>query len=185
MHSSKTSPSNLSDSNIKVLTPAELGHSMAHYLLVIHFLKEERGFARVTDVAKKLNLTKGSVSIALNSLKKKEFVVEEEDCKFLKLSEMGHKMVHRILSSRTLLFHFFKDLIGVTEETALKDACLMEHLLSDETRKKLFSFLKEIACECSPKKRTKLLEKFQIDLDLCDISSFEEFEQNHSANFYE
>ena len=51
---------------------SELTHSMAHYLLTIHKLKEEKGYARVTDIAKDLGLTKGSVSTALTNLKKKK-----------------------------------------------------------------------------------------------------------------
>ncbi len=35
-------------------TDNELSHSMVHYLLTIHKLKENRGFARVTDIAKDL-----------------------------------------------------------------------------------------------------------------------------------
>ena len=67
----------------------ELSHSMVHYLLTIHKLKEGRGFARVTDIAKELQLTKGSVSTAINNLKKKGLVQEEEDCKFLILTNAG------------------------------------------------------------------------------------------------
>ena len=52
----------------------ELSHSMTHYLLVIHDLKEKSGYARVTDISKRLNITKGSVSIATNNLKKKGLV---------------------------------------------------------------------------------------------------------------
>ncbi len=51
-------------SDKKVITHTsdnELTHSMAHYLLTIHKLKEEKGYARVTDIAKELGLTKGSV----------------------------------------------------------------------------------------------------------------------------
>ena len=36
----------------------DLSHSMTHYLLTIHKLKEQRGFARVTDIARELGLTK-------------------------------------------------------------------------------------------------------------------------------
>ena len=97
---------------------AELSHSMVHYLLTIHKLREERGYARVTDIARDLNLTKGSVSTALNNLKKKGLVKEEADTKFLLLTEDGHHEVHRILSSRTLLFYFLKDFVGVSEEIA-------------------------------------------------------------------
>ena len=73
----------------------ELTHSMVHYLLTIHKLKEEKGYARVTDIAKDLGLTKGSVSTALNNLKKRELVIEDES-KFLSLSKLGHDEVHRI-----------------------------------------------------------------------------------------
>ena len=86
---------------------SELTHSMAHYLLTIHKLREEKGYARVTDIAKELGLTKGSVSTALNNLKKRE-LVEEDESKFLSLSETGHDHVHGILSSRTLMYYFLK-----------------------------------------------------------------------------
>lgn len=119
----------------------ELSHSMVHYLLAIHKLKELHGYARVTDIAKYLNLTKGSVSTALSNLKKKNLIFED-DARFLVLSETGHKEVHSILTSRTLLFYFFKDVLGLSEDISHKDSCLMEHLMSSETRENLFNFLK-------------------------------------------
>jgi DtxR family Mn-dependent transcriptional regulator len=111
-----TKPSDLTDSHEN-----ELSHSMVHYLLTIHKLKENRGFARVTDIAKDLDLTKGSVSTMLNNLKKKGLIQEEDECKFVVLTELGHEEVHRILSSRTLLFYFLRDFVGVDEETANYD----------------------------------------------------------------
>lgn len=122
----------------------DLTHSMVHYLLAIHKLKETKGYARVTDIANEMGLTKGSVSTALNNLKKRELVTEDES-KFLSLSETGHHAVHDILSSRTLLYYFLKDIVGVSEETAHKDSCLMEHLMSEEARNKLFKFMQDLS----------------------------------------
>lgn len=121
----------------------DLTHSMVHYLLAIHKLKESKGYARVTDIANEMGLTKGSVSTALNNLKKKKLVVEDES-KFLSLSDSGHNAVHEILSSRTLLFYFLKDILGVSKEVAHRDSCLMEHLISEETRDKFFGFMKSL-----------------------------------------
>ncbi len=121
----------------------DLTHSMVHYLLAIHKLKESKGYARVTDIAHEMGLTKGSVSTALTNLKKRELVLEDES-KFLSLSHSGHEAVHGILSSRTLLYYFLKDIIGVDEEVAHKDSCLMEHLMSAETREKFFNFMKDL-----------------------------------------
>lgn len=153
-------------------TQEDLSHSMVHYLLTIHKLKEAKGYARVTDIAKDLGLTKGSVSTAINNLKKKGFVAEEEDSKFLILTNLGHDEVHRILSSRTLLFYFLRDFVGVAEETAEKDSCQMEHLMSPETSEKFFNFMKDLACSCeeeSPK------IEFTTALDLCEFKSAVEF----------
>jgi DtxR family Mn-dependent transcriptional regulator len=154
----------------------ELSHSMVHYLLTIHKLREIHGYARVTDIAKDLNLTKGSVSTAINNLKKKN-LVKEDDNKFLFLSEHGHREVHIILTSKTLLYYFLKDAVGVTAETAHKDSCLMEHLLSDETRSKLFSFLKIIS---GVKAEGKNL--FSTELDLNQFGTFNEFIESQKGD---
>lgn len=122
----------------------EITHSMAHYLLTIHNLKEEKGYARATDIAKELGFTKGSVSTALQALKKKDLLVED-DKHFFSLSKSAHEVVHEILSTRTLLFYFFKDFLGVGEKQAEADACQVEHLFSSETQKKLFEFMKKTA----------------------------------------
>lgn len=124
----------------------DLTHSMVHYLLAIHKLKEMKGYARVTDIAIEMGLTKGSVSTALTNLKKRDLVLEDES-KFLSLSPSGHEAVHGILSSRTLLYYFLKDIIGVDEEIAHKDSCLMEHLMSSETRERFFNFMKNLCSE--------------------------------------
>lgn len=124
----------------------ELTHSMVHYLFAIHKLKERSGYARVTDIAREMNLTKGSVSIALNSLKKKELITENES-KFFALSEKGHQEVHNVLTSRTLLYYFLRDFLGVSEEISHRDSCLMEHLMSEETRNKFFDFMKKLSLE--------------------------------------
>lgn len=164
----------------------ELSHSMVHYLLTIHKLKERKGYARVTDIAKDLCLTKGSVSTAVNNLKKKNLVKEEEDSKFLLLTGAGHDEVHRILSSRTLLFYFLRDFVGVEEQIAEVDACQMEHLLSPETSLKFFKFMKDLACSCERMEkdgeRVPELFKFHTALDLCAFNSAEEFFESQEGD---
>ena len=153
-----------------------LTHSMVHYLLTIHKLKENRGYARVTDIAKDLGLTKGSVSTAVNNLKKKDLVVED-DSKFLSLSKLGHDHVHQILSNRTLLYYFFKDIVGISDEAAHKDSCLMEHLLSPESRDKLFSFMKNLIQQ--PQELT-----FETSLDLSQFESAGDFLEAQRGDQY-
>jgi Mn-dependent DtxR family transcriptional regulator len=153
----------------------ELSHSMVHYLLTIHKLKELNGYARVTDIARDLQITKGSVSTAINNLKKRELVIEDA-AKFLALSESGHAEVHRILSSRTLLFYFLKDIVGVDDEVAHKDSCLMEHLLSDETREKFFMYLKNHPINSDP--------GASMSIDLSKYNCLSEFLRDQKGDSY-
>lgn len=163
----------------------ELSHSMVHYLLTIHKLKENRGFARVTDIAKDLDLTKGSVSTMLNNLKKKGLIQEEDECKFVVLTDLGHEEVHRILSSRTLLFYFLRDFVGVDEKTADYDSCQMEHLMSPQTAERFFNFMKTLACTCEDLEKKGALPKgfqFKTTLDLCSFNNADDFIHNQKGD---
>ena len=158
-----------------------LSHSMVHYLFSIHKLKEKNGYARVTDIAKEMNLTKGSVSTALNNLKRKELILEDEN-KFFTLTDKGHGHVHHTLTSRTLLYYFLKDFIGVSQETAHNDSCLIEHLISDETREKFFDFMKTITNE-ENQEIAKVLD-IKTDLDLNRFSNSDDFIEIQIGNSY-
>lgn len=155
----------------------DLTHSMVHYLLAIHKLKESKGYARVTDIAHEMGLTKGSVSTALTNLKKRDLVIEDES-KFLSLSASGHEAVHGILSSRTLLYYFLKDIIGVNEEVAHKDSCLMEHLMSTEAREKFFEFMKTICSENIKKSH------FNTSYDFSQFEHQHDFEEIQKGDTY-
>ena len=119
-------------------------HSGAHHLLAIYELVDKRGYARVTDVAKFLNITTGSASTNLKSLKQKGYVIEDDN-RFLALATEGHKLAEAILSRRTVLKSFFIDVLGVSPEQAEIDACKTEHLLSKETTSKMAQLSKKKA----------------------------------------
>lgn len=117
-------------------------HSAAHHLLAILELTEKRGYARVTDVAKFLEITTGSASTNLKSLKQKGLVVEDDN-RFLSLSEEGSSLAKAILNRRYVLENFFTNVLKVSAAQAEKDACKTEHLLSRETTMKMAEFIKK------------------------------------------
>jgi Mn-dependent DtxR family transcriptional regulator len=118
-----------------------LTHSAAHYLMTIHELLESQGYARVTDIAKRMNITRGSCSISLKPLKKRGWV-EEDANKFLLLSDEGRRLALVVEQNDQLLETFFREVIGVGPEQAEIDACKIEHLLSVESSVKLAAFIK-------------------------------------------
>lgn len=121
-----------------------LTHSAAHYLMTIHELLETYGYARVTDIAKRMNITRGSASISLRPLKKRGWVVEDEN-RFLQLSAEGRRLALVVEQNDELLEKFFGEVLGVGAEQAEIDACKIEHLLSVESSLKLAGFIRCLA----------------------------------------
>ncbi|MBN1344249.1 MAG: metal-dependent transcriptional regulator [Phycisphaerae bacterium] len=119
---------------------ADVTHSVSHHLAAIAQLHQRQGYARAVDVARLLDITRGSVSIALKSLKSKGLVTEDRN-RFLLLSDEGHEIVERIQQRRRIVRRFFEDVLGVDDEQSESDACKIEHLLSDEVCRRLKEFL--------------------------------------------
>ncbi|KAA3619980.1 MAG: metal-dependent transcriptional regulator [Calditrichaeota bacterium] len=140
-------------------------HSAAHHLTAISDLLDKNGYARVTDVARTLDITRGSASITLKALKERGLVTEDEN-KFLRLSESGASITKVIYLKRRVLTKFFKDILKVPEETANIDACKIEHLISTKTGEKLLSFMNFLLND--PKKAQKLLDDFANFRHKCD-----------------
>jgi len=139
----------------------QLTHSAAHYLMTIRHLLDEHGYARVTDVAKALNITRGSASISLKPLKRKGLVKEDEN-KFLKLSREGQRLADLVEHNDQILEAFFREVLGVDPDQAEVDACKIEHLLSLETSVCLSQF---IQCVQSGRPEVKAFLKLLRDMD--------------------
>lgn len=118
----------------------EITHSGAHYLMSVQKLIDEQGYARVSDVARNLDITPGSASIMLKSLKEKGYI-EEDHNRFLRLSPLGHRLALSVQSHRRIVITFFKDVLHIDPAQAEIDACKIEHLISTETGEHLLSFL--------------------------------------------
>ena len=105
--------------------------SVEDYLETILLLHKKTGQVRSIDIANEMNFTKPSVSVAMKNLREKGYITVA-DTGHISLTESGLQRAesvlerHNILSS--LLIH-----IGVDEETAMEDACKVEHDLSEES----------------------------------------------------
>jgi Mn-dependent DtxR family transcriptional regulator len=109
----------------------EVSHSMAHYLQTVALLKAEKGHARVGDIAEHLGVSKSGVTSMLRSLEKRG-LVRHERYGYVELTEDGSGFASRTESSRRVLSMFLTEILGVSEEVAHVDACMIEHLVSPE-----------------------------------------------------
>ena len=101
------------------------------YLETIYILSRQSSFVRSIDVGEYMGYSKPSVSRAVSILKKNGFVTADADG-YLFLTESGLAVAQKIYERHTMLTDFLIRL-GVNEEQAVKDACKMEHYISDET----------------------------------------------------
>jgi DtxR family Mn-dependent transcriptional regulator len=114
----------------------ELSHSMAHYLQAVAALKKEKGFARVGDIAEHLGVSKSGVTSMLRSLAARG-LVDHERYGCVELTDTGRELAARTESNRQLLTVFFRDVLGVPAEVASEDACMIEHLVSQDAMARL------------------------------------------------
>lgn len=129
----------------KAFEANELTHSAAHHLLAIDQLGGDYGgWARVSDIARLLNITRGSVSINLRALKKRGWVQTDER-RLVKLSARGVRVVHAVKAKRVIVRRFLQDVLGLPEAQAEIDSCKVEHLISHSTAERLVALLQVLA----------------------------------------
>lgn len=108
--------------------------SSENYLKAILVIRTERGFCRNVDIAEHMGVTKPSVTKALGNLARKGLVeVVDHD---VRLTVIGERLAEVTLSKH----RFFEGALldaGVDAEIASREACLMEHCLSEESFRKL------------------------------------------------
>ncbi len=89
------------------------------------------------DLASSFGYSKASISIALHKLEEKGYVALGLKSQ-LYLTPAGYEIAKRVYEKHQVISSFLMS-IGVDKEIALKDACRMEHFISEET----FSALKK------------------------------------------
>ena len=151
-----------------------LTHSSVHHLMAINELLKENGYARGIDVANYLNISRSSVSVTLQKLLAKGYLLEDDN-KFYHLSEEGKEIANDVLSTRRIVKMFLTDVLNMDEDIAEQDACKIEHLLNHETGKKLYKFIGYYLSEDKTAEafRKKFIEYDHICQDQCDICDTE------------
>lgn len=114
---------------------AKNNKSAEDYLESILIIKEKKGYARSVDVAEELGVTKPSVSVAMKKLREQGFIVVGDEG-HLTLTDSGSKIAENIYAKHKLLRNVL-EYIGVDKETASEEACLIEHVISDETYERI------------------------------------------------
>lgn len=101
---------------------------MEDYIEQIYMLIEDKGYARVSDIAEALAVHPSSVTKMVQKLDKDEYLIYEK-YRGLILTSKGKKIGKRLVDRHELLEQFLK-IIGVDEDKIYNDVEGIEHHLS-------------------------------------------------------
>ncbi|WP_211745188.1 transcriptional regulator MntR [Paenibacillus sp. Marseille-Q4541] len=102
--------------------------SMEDYLERIYKLIDEKGYARVSDIAEGLEVHPSSVTKMIQKLDKDDYLIYEK-YRGLILTPKGKKIGKRLMDRHELLEQFLT-IIGVQDENIYRDVEGIEHHLS-------------------------------------------------------
>ena len=118
-----------------------IAESGENYLETILVLKERRdgGLVRAVDIANELRLSKASVSRGLGLLREKG-LIHIADSGDLEFTPAGQKLAQNIFHTHQVLTVLFQEIAKVPLDVAERDACRIEHVISDETLQGIIRF---------------------------------------------
>ena len=108
-----------------------VSEAIENYLETIHILAQEKSEIHAVDICSYLSYSRPTVSIVLRQMKEQGLVIVNED-NHIYLTDEGERIARRMHERHELLTRLFMS-YGVSKETAMRDACKIEHDLSDET----------------------------------------------------
>ena len=108
-----------------------VSEAIENYLETIYILAQEKSEIHAVDICSYLSYSRPTVSIVLRQMKEQGLVIVNED-NHIYLTDEGERIARRMHERHELLTRLFMS-YGVSKETAMRDACKIEHDLSDET----------------------------------------------------
>lgn len=109
----------------------KIQESAENYLETILILQNQKGIVRSIDIVNELEYSKPSVSVAMKNLRENGYI-EMDNEGFITLLPPGLEIAQKMYERHTLLSDWLTAL-GVSKETAVKDACRIEHVISAES----------------------------------------------------
>lgn len=114
---------------------------LEEYLECLYKLEEAEGICRTKKMSMRLGISQASVTEMLDKLADKGYIIYSPR-RGARLTKKGLREGRRMTRKHRLLEVFLHDKLGVDKRKVHKEACRMEHSLSDETEEKLIAFLK-------------------------------------------
>lgn len=120
-----------------------LSESTEDYLETILVLQKENTVARVKDIAEKLGVQSGTVTVSLRTLAEKQ-LVNYKPYSFITLTEKGKRLAKEVLRRHNVVKDFLQCVLLLDESKAEQNACRMEHAMDKVAVNRLVQFIEYI-----------------------------------------
>lgn len=112
------------------------------YLEAIYEIFNEKQGVKAIEISRRLGVGRSSVTDALKALSEKK-LVNYGRYDVISLTEEGKKLAEGVIAKHAVLYDFFINVLGLSSEEANKNACRVEHVISEEALNGFVKFMKE------------------------------------------
>lgn len=120
---------------------SKLSASLEDYLELICILLETSESVKAVELARKLNVSRASVSEALAKLSQKKLIIYESH-KGISITPEGLKKAKQVIEKHEVFTAFFEDTLGLDKSEAEENACKIEHVISENLFNRIRAFQK-------------------------------------------
>lgn len=166
--------------------PRRLSASLEDYLEAIYWLIEKHGVARVSQIAKRLGVSKSSVTGAIKHLTEKGYLVHDP-YQFIKFTDTGMALAKDVVRRHQILKRFFLEVLNIDDALATETACNIEHHVNPQVVERLLKFV-QFFNSYAPRGENwaELFAEFrrrEPDAELCEkCKELEALRQDHPTN---
>ena len=118
-----------------------LSASLEDYLELICNLLKSSENVKAVEIAKRMNISRASVSEALSKLAEKQLIIYEGH-KGITITPEGLKRAKDVIKKHKTFTAFFYETLGLEKKEAEENACKIEHVISDSLFNRIRNFQK-------------------------------------------
>ena len=118
----------------------DLSSRLEDYLEAIYLISREKRFAHANQIADFLDVSKSSVSWALNQLSQKD-LINYTPYEAITLTTKGKTLGRRVARRHDEIKNFLTEVLAINENLAEENACRMEHVIDKEILQRMQQFM--------------------------------------------
>ena len=125
----------------------KLTPSLEDYLKAIYILSVSKREVRPSDIAELMDVRLPSVSEAIKRLAKMGLIQKERYGNII-LTQQGYELALNLLRRHQIIARFLQEFLGLPPEDAHREACIIEHSISEETLARLNMIVEALIRYC-------------------------------------